>query len=264
MGRIMMSIILLTIGSVAAVAQASENSDSDGAGKPTSTDASFSRAITPESLHHFQKDFAANPTNRLIQNAVTNVDVDKLAINRELLTAMDHSFSNTLDTWKVTDQKSSGRCWLFAGCNLLRAESMKLLNLKNFEFSQNYLMFWDKLEKANYFLEAMIEMADRPVDDRTVAYLLSQPISDGGQWNMFTDLVKKHGMVPKSAMPETQSSSASRRMNRTLQTKLRESAKTLRDLYAEGGTQEDLNAKKNEIMTVIYRILSMHLINSPA
>ena len=85
---------------------------------------------------------------------------------------MDHSFSNTLDTWKATNQKSSGRCWLFAGCNLLRVDSMKQLNVKNFEFSQNYAMFWDKLEKANFFLEAMIETADRSPDDRTVAFLL--------------------------------------------------------------------------------------------
>src|SRR6202451_527579 len=158
-------------------------------------------------LERLRKDFSANPTYRLAQNAVTRVTVDDVAISRELVSSIDHSMSTTLDDWKVTNQKRTGRCWLFAGLNLLRVGVLRESGLKEFEFSQNYAMFWDKLERANYFLEAMIETADRDLDDRTVAFLFGGVASGGGQWNMFAALVAKHGMVPKGYMPETQSSS---------------------------------------------------------
>src|SRR5262249_19333236 len=136
--------------------------------------------------------------------------------------------------------------------------------LKSFEFSQNYTMFCDKIERANYFLEAMIDTAGRDVDDRTVGYLMRQPISDGGQWNMFANLVAKHGLVPKPLMSETQSSSASGRMNAMLSSKLREGAKTLRDLHAKGTSLEGLRAEKERILGVIYRILCIHLGTPPS
>jgi aminopeptidase C len=120
---------------------------------------------------------------------------------------------------------------MFAGLNLLRVGAMKKMNLKEFEFSQNYTLFWDKFERANYFLEAIIETADRDVDDRTVAFLLDRPLEDGGQWNMFINIVQKHGVVPKAVMPETESSSNTRPMNSVLLWKLREGAKTLRELH---------------------------------
>ena len=158
-------------------------------------------------LELLRKDFAANPAYRLAQNAVTRVTVDDVAINREIINNTDHSLSTLLDDWKVTNQERSGRCWLFAGLNLLRVGAMKKMGLKEFEFSQNYIMFWDKIERANYFLEAVIETAGRDIDDRTVAYLLQSVADDGGQWNMFVAIVRKHGLVPKAFMPETQSSS---------------------------------------------------------
>ena len=163
----------------------------------------------------------------------------------------------------MTNQKRSGRCWLFAGLNLFRVGTMKKLGLKGFEFSQNYLMFWDKLERANYFLEAIIETAERDPDDRAVSFLLSQPCEDGGQWNMFVNLVRKHGLVPKAFMPETESSSNSGRMNTILRRKLREGAKTLRDLHATGASAGELRAAKDEIVAVIYRILCIHLGTPP-
>lgn len=131
----------------------------------------------------------------------------------QIVTAIDHSVSHLLDDWSVTNQKQSGRCWLFAGLNLLRAGASKKLEVKDFEFSQNYLLFWDKFEKANHWLESIIQTADRDLDDRTVAHLLSSPAEDGGQWNMFVALVAKHGLVPNGAMPETQSSNATAAMN---------------------------------------------------
>ena len=164
--------------------------------------------LSAQDLELLRKDFAANPAYRLAQNAVTRVSVDDVAISREILNSTDHSLSTLLDDWKVTNQERSGRCWLFAGLNLLRVGAMKKMGLKDFEFSQNYAMFWDKIERANYFLEAIIETADRDIDDRTVAFLLSEVAGDGGQWNMFVALVNKHGLVPKAFMPETQSSSS--------------------------------------------------------
>ena len=136
--------------------------------------------LTAADLEQLRKDFSANAAYRLAQNAVTRVTVDDVAINREIVASIDHSLSTTLDDWKVTNQERSGRCWLFAGLNLLRVGVMRKTGLKDFEFSQNYTMFWDKLERANYLLEAIIETADRDLDDRTVAFLLKSAASDGG------------------------------------------------------------------------------------
>ena len=212
-------------------------------------------------LERLRKEFSANPTYRLAQNAVTRVTIDDVAINREIVSSIDHSMSTTLDDWKVTNQERSGRCWLFAGLNLLRAGVMRKTGLKDFEFSQNYAMFWDKLERANYFLEAIIETADRDADDRTVAFLLESVAGDGGQWNMFAALVAKHGLVPKGYMPETQSSSDTGRMNSVLRYQLRQGARTVREAMAEG--PESARAAKAEIMRVVYRILCIHLGTPP-
>ncbi len=212
-------------------------------------------------LERLRKDFSANPLNRLAQNAVTRVTVDDVAINREIVSSIDHSLSTTLDDWKVTNQERSGRCWLFAGLNLLRVGVMRKTGLKDFEFSQNYAMFWDKLERANYFLEAIIETANRDIDDRTVAFLLDSAAGDGGQWNMFAALVVKHGLVPKGQMPETQSSSNTARMNSVLRYQLRQGARTVREATAQG--LEAARAAKAEIMQVVYRILCIHLGTPP-
>jgi bleomycin hydrolase len=212
-------------------------------------------------LERLRKDFSANPGYRLAQNAVTRVTVDDIAINREIVSSIDHSLSTTLDDWKVTNQERSGRCWLFAGLNLLRVGVMRATGLKDFEFSQNYLMFWDKLERANYFLEAVIETADRDLDDRTVAFLLQSVAGDGGQWNMFAALVAKHGLVPKSAMPETQSSSNTARMNSVLRYQLHQGARTVRAAMAGG--LDAARAAKADVMQVVYRVLCIHLGTPP-
>ena len=170
-------------------------------------------ALDAETLESFQSTFGSQPNNQLMQNVVTQHDVNDVALDRNIVAEATHTFSTVLDEWGVTNQARSGRCWMFAGLNLFRAESRNLLNVKEFEFSQSYLMFWDKMERANYVLEAVIETADRPVDDRVVAWLLHQPLGDGGQWDMFVSLVRKHGVVPKAVMPETESSGNSMRMN---------------------------------------------------
>ena len=162
------------------------------------------RDLAPDLVERLTKAFEADPTARMLQNAVTTTSVDDIALDRRVVTSIDHSVSHLLDDWAVTTQEKSGRCWLFAGTNLLRAGAREKLGVKDFEFSQNHLLFWDKFEKANHWLESIIATADRDVDDRTVAHLLATPAEDGGQWNMFVALVVKHGLVPKVAMPETQ------------------------------------------------------------
>ncbi len=218
-------------------------------------------ALSAGDLRILRKDFSANPGYRLAQNAVTRVDVDDVAINREIINGTDHCLSTLLDDWKVTDQQRSGRCWLFAGLNLLRVGVMKKMGLKDFEFSQNYAMFWDKIERANYFLEAIIETAGRDVDDRTVAYLLEAVADDGGQWNMFVALVNKHGLVPKAFMPETHSSASTGRMNSVLRALLRQGAKSVREASAQGTGAA--RAEKASILRVIYRVLCIHLGTPP-
>jgi bleomycin hydrolase len=213
-------------------------------------------------LEVLRKDFAASPAYRLAQNAVTRVTVDDVAISREIINGTGHSWSVLLDDWKVTNQERSGRCWLFAGLNLLRVGAMHKMGLKEFEFSQNYAMFWDKIERANYFLEAVIETADRELGDRTIAFLLQSAAEDGGQWNMFAALVGKHGLVPKSVMPETQSSSNTARMNGILRSQLRQGARAVRAAYASGGV-EAARAEKAEILRIIYRVLCIHLGTPP-
>ncbi|WP_020578160.1 aminopeptidase C [Actinopolymorpha alba] len=217
--------------------------------------------ITSSDLDLLRKGFTENPVHRLVQNAVTQTSIDDLALDREIVVRTDHSVSHLLDDWKATNQKNSGRCWLFAGLNLLRVGAMKAMNLKAFEFSQNHLMFWDKFERANYFLEAIIDTADRDGDDRTVAFLLEGVANDGGQWNMFAALVKKHGLVPKAAMPETQSSSSTGRMNDVLRRALRQGARDLRAL-ASAGTEAQ-RQRKQEILEIAYRILCIHLGTPP-
>jgi bleomycin hydrolase len=221
-------------------------------------------ALSSEHIALFQQDFRANPAYRIAQNAVTQMSVEDVALNRDIVMSIDHSFSTTLDDWSVTHQKRSGRCWMFAGLNLCRAGAMARLNLKTFEFSQNYLLFWDKLEKANYFLEAVLETADRPTDERTVHWLLGNLLSDGGQWNMFVNLIRKYGVAPKSAMPETESSSNTGSMNAILKVKLREGARTLRHAMAKGATLEEGREIKHDILQVVYRILAIHLGSPPA
>jgi bleomycin hydrolase len=212
-------------------------------------------------LDVLRKEFSANPAYRLAQNAVTRVSVDDVAISREIVNSTDHSLSVLLDDWKVTNQERSGRCWLFAGLNLLRVGAMKKMELKEFEFSQNFAMFWDKIERANYFLEAVIETADRDIDDRTVAHLLQSVADDGGQWNMFVAIVSKHGLVPKQFMPETQSSSNTGKMNSVLRSLLRQGAQSVREAASHG--IDAARQEKAEILKVVFRVLSIHLGTPP-
>lgn len=223
------------------------------------TDTAVTRRFVEEQARRFEEE----PLNTVRQNAMAESDAAKLALNQKIAMSIDRNFSIRLDDWTPTDQKSSGRCWLFAGTNLLRAGQVKKLKLKSFEFSQNWLMFWDKLEKANYFLEAMIETADRDIDDRTVVTIIGNCVNDGGQWNMFVNIALKYGLVPKSAMPETLSSSATGSMNFALVGRLRVGAKALRDLTRSSHPALDIRKAKEKTLADVYAILRVHLGNPP-
>ncbi len=223
----------------------------------------MSKGVTEAQIEEFRKSFDSDPSATIAQNAVSNADLSTLALRRELVQNMDFSFSTKLDEWNATNQRRSGRCWLFATLNLFRVGAMKKMNVKNFEFSQAHIHFWDKLERANHFLEAILETSDRPVDDRTIHFLLSDPIGDGGQWNMAMNLIRKHGLVPMSAYPESHSSSNTRSMNTVLKDILRTTASEIRGIHDGGGSNNEARKHKEERMKEIWRVLCIHLGTPP-
>ena len=223
----------------------------------------MSKGVTEAQIEEFRKSFDSDPSAAIAQNAVSNADLSTLALRRELVQNMDFSFSTKLDEWNATNQRRSGRCWLFATLNLFRVGAMKKMNVKNFEFSQAHIHFWDKLERANHFLEAILETSDRPVDDRTIHFLLSDPIGDGGQWNMAMNLIRKHGLVPMSAYPESHSSSNTRSMNTVLKDILRTTASEIRGILDGGGSNKEARKHKEERMKEIWRVLCIHLGTPP-
>ncbi|MEC9200180.1 MAG: C1 family peptidase [Candidatus Thermoplasmatota archaeon] len=219
--------------------------------------------ITKKQIESMRAEFDGDPSAKVAQNAVTGNNVASVSLRRDLVQEVDFTFSTKLDDWKATNQKSSGRCWLFATLNLFRPGTMNKMNVKEFEFSQAHIHFWDKFERSNHFLEAIIETSDRAVDDRTIHFLLSDPIGDGGQWNMAMNLIRKHGLVPKSAYPESNSSSSTRWMNSILKDILRSTASELREIIGSGGTVEDARTHKESRMKDIWRVLCIHLGTPP-
>ena len=219
--------------------------------------------ITKKQIEDMRKEFSSDSSAKVAQNAVTSNNLSTVALRRDLVQEVDFTFSTKLDEWKATNQKSSGRCWLFATLNLFRPGAMKKMNVKEFEFSQAHIHFWDKFERSNHFLEAIIETSDRPVDDRTIHFLLSDPIGDGGQWNMAMNLIRKHGLVPKSAYPESNSSSSTRWMNSILKDMLRSSASEIRGIIESGGGEKEARSHKESRMKDIWRVLCIHLGTPP-
>ena len=217
-------------------------------------------AITREMLDYFQSDFSQNPKNTVAMNAVMKSGPMASALNQQEERDNPMLFSIEIETGKITNQKASGRCWLFAALNCMRFQVMKKLNLETFELSQNYQMFYDKLEKANYFMDCIIRSADEDVSSRLVSHLLMAPEGDGGQWDMYCAIADKYGCVPKYAMPETYSSSSTREMCMLLTQKLREDAIILRSAVARGKKTDPL---KKELLNEIYRILVICLGEPP-
>ena len=221
------------------------------------------KEITALTLEKMEQEFDANAAHKLAMNAATKSGITTLLRDADLEKRERFSFSIDLEAGKVTNQKQSGRCWMFAALNTMRVEVMKKLNLENMELSQNYTLFYDKLEKANYFLESILDTVDEPTDGRLISWLLMAPLNDGGQWDMLANIIRKYGIVPKEAMPETFSSSCTREITPWMTKKLREFACTLRTAYAKGASMEELQEKKQEMMSVIYRMLVIALGKPP-
>lgn len=221
------------------------------------------KTITKEQLERYEDAFLKDGAKLVAMRAVTNNGVQKCVIDPEIQRKDRHQYSITLEQGKVTNQKSSGRCWMFAALNTMRFDVMKKLNLETFELSQNYTLFYDKLEKANYFLENILDTLDEPTNGRLIAFLLLNPLGDGGQWDMFRNLVEKYGVVPLDAMPETANSSATREITMYMTRKLREFACVLRTEHQNGKSANELRGRKEEMMETIYDMLVIALGRPP-
>ena len=207
-------------------------------------------------LAAMQAKFEANPAMRAAALAMGKQDLDEIIFDTAKSWEGSFLFNHEVETLPVTNQKSSGRCWLFAALNLFREIANKKLNMEQFELSQNYIAFYDKLEKANYFLWSIMDTLDLYKDDRVVNYIVSTGIQDGGQWDMMANLVKKYGLVPKSVMPETHKSSNTRSLNKAINIKLRRAAAILRREHRNSAGKDALEAICAQTLCDIHGILT--------
>ena len=206
--------------------------------------------ISEDMLGRIRQGYQGTPEQKAVKNALASNSISALAINGENLSMIDTHFSHRVKTKGITNQKSSGRCWLFTGLNVLRAKVIDKYELPGLEFSQNYNSFYDLLEKSNLFLQAIIDTKDLPLEDRKVDWLLKNAIGDGGQFTGVSNLIMKYGVVPKEVMPETYQSDNTGQMGMILKWKLREYALELRGLKANKTAE-----RKEAMLTEIYRIL---------
>lgn len=199
----------------------------------------------------------------LARNAATQVGIEAASLNREKIQHTSTAVSHRLDDWKATSQKKSGRCWLFSSLNFLRSRARESLGIKNFEFSQSYVFFWDKFERANWFLTDIIATSDEPVDGRLVQFLLGDVLGDGGQWDMAVSVYMKYGLVPKEVMPESEASTNSRPMNARLRAVLHIGALRLREAIAAGASTEEVDTQRRKILADVWKILVVCLGEPP-
>ena len=199
----------------------------------------------------------------LARNAATQVGIEAASLNREKIQHTSTAVSHRLDDWKATSQKKSGRCWLFSSLNFLRSRARQSLGVKNFEFSQSYVFFWDKFERANWFLTDIIATSDEPVDGRLVQFLLGDVLGDGGQWDMAVSVYMKYGLVPKEVMPESEASTNSRPMNARLRAVLHIGALRLREAIAAGASAEEVDTQRRKILADVWKILVVCLGEPP-
>lgn len=199
----------------------------------------------------------------LARNAATQVGIEAASLNREKIQHTSTAVSHRLDDWKATSQKKSGRCWLFSSLNFLRSRARESLGIKNFEFSQSYVFFWDKFERANWFLTDIIATSGEPVDGRLVQFLLGDVLGDGGQWDMAVSVYMKYGLVPKEVMPESEASTNSRPMNARLRAVLHIGALRLREAIAAGASAEEVDAQRRKILADVWKILVVCLGEPP-
>ncbi|APB32209.1 C1 family peptidase [Vagococcus teuberi] len=221
------------------------------------------KSISNEQVKHMEQKYLANREHLLSQRAVMKNGILASSENQKAVVENNPVFSIDLDTGNVTNQKQSGRCWMFAALNTFRHDVLNNHHIKDFELSQNYTFFWDKFEKANYFYENIIKTSNQELTSREVAFLLATPQQDGGQWDMLVAIIQKYGIVPKTIMLETNSSSSSRELNTYLNKKLRKDALTLRTLITNGASESEVETRKIELLQEIYNLLSTSLGTPP-
>lgn len=223
-----------------------------------------SGGISTGMLQQIQQSYKETPSDRAIRHAISNNDINKLAVNSENKANFDTYFSNKVSSKGITNQKSSGRCWLFTGLNVFRAKAIAKYDMGDFQFSQNYSFFWDQLEKANLFLQGIIDTRTKPIDDRMVEWLFKNALSDGGQFTGVFDILGKYGVVPADVMPETNSSDNTGRMASLIGSKLKEQGLQLREQAAKGASVAALEKTKTEMLSLVYRMLVLNLGEPPA
>jgi bleomycin hydrolase len=216
-------------------------------------------------LKEIRNSFDKTPQTVAIQNILTgDANITQNAKNRQIQGKIDHYFKYRVDVKGITDQHSSGRCWMFTSMNALRPDVRELLGTEAFDFSHNYVYFWDMLEKSNLFLENMIRTAHTNMDDREVTYFFSSPVNDGGVWNLFYNVAEKYGVIPKQVMPESQHSDNTRQMVSLLNERLRAGGYVIREMAAQGVAEDRLRIEKKEILKDVYRVLALCLGEPPA
>jgi len=216
------------------------------------------QTIGEKELKAIQESYVQDGSTKAIHNVLANDKAIKPhALDNNVASSIDHYFKYRVDVKGITDQKSSGRCWMFTSMNVLRPSVMNKFNVKEFDFSHNYCFFWDQFEKANLFLENVIATADKPMTDRDVEFFFKNPINDGGVWNLFWDIAEKYGVVPASVMPETEQSNNTSQMSAILKELLRAGGWNLREAIAAGAKKKAVEEQKIEILKSVYRVLAL-------
>ena len=219
--------------------------------------------ISSKMLGEIQTQNKMTPAENAIANAIAANSIDNIAQNRNNAAELDTYFSVETPKQTITDQKSSGRCWMFSGMNVLRANFAKRTDSLRVEFSQAYLFFYDQLEKANLFLQGVIDTGKKPIDDQRVQFFFKNPINDGGTFCGVADLTEKYGLVPKQVMPESYSSDNTSKMARLISSRLREDGLILRKMVAEGKKAADIEKAKTEMLATVYRMLALTIGEPP-
>jgi len=219
--------------------------------------------LTLDLIKTFSNKFHTDKTNIALQNAISSNDIRKLAINRNNLGKTDNYFKYKVETNGITDQKSSGRCWLFTGLNVLRPIATANMNISDIKFSQTFLFFYDQLEKANLFLEGIIDTRTKPLEDKRVEWLLKNPIGDGGQWTGLVDLATKYGIVPEDVMPESYNSENTRMISELLSNNLKADAMEIRTMASQKKSDAAISSRKIEMLSDIYKVLALSLGEPP-
>lgn len=222
-----------------------------------------SGGITADMLSRMRQSASASPSDNALKNALFTADINQLTRNATNISSQDKYFSNYVKSSGITDQKSSGRCWLFTGLNVLRSKMINRYGLGDFKFSQCYSFFYDQLEKSNLFLQSVIDAGRKPMDDKLVEWLFKNPLSDGGQFTGVADIISKYGVVPEEVMPESYAANNTSRMNMLVSYKLRQYGLELRKMISSGKSKTDIAKRKEAYLSDIYHILTLFLGKPP-